>query len=190
MHKIKRFSHTSKFRGLKRHHGIFIIFCFNCLSYLSSKNKNWVIWHSFPSHCSYRPQRSEGQEQFGGPRVYHQSHQFQYPDFGQQTNRYEHPRPMREYRPNGGAGNGAPRANGLNSTATFVNSNKSQYNGSNGPSSHPRYNSYASKYETVSDLVRNRNFFSHWFLWITNKKNPSKPAEFQTNESLYDRFYV
>lgn len=106
---------------------------------------------------SYRPQRNEGQDQFGGPRVYHQNHQFQYPDFGQQTNRYDHPRPVREYRPGGGAGGGAPRANGLNnSTATFVNSNKSQYNGTNGPSSHPRYNNYASKYD-ASELVRTHN---------------------------------
>lgn len=92
---------------------------------------------------SFRPQRSEGQEQFGGPRVYHQNHQYQYPEFGQ-SNRYEHPRPVREYRP------GAPRNNAMNNSTTFVNSNKSHYQGSNGPSTGPRYNNYASKYEAVS----------------------------------------
>lgn len=116
-------------------------------------------------YYSYRPQRNEGQDQFGGPRVYHQNHQFQYPDFGQQMNRYDHPRPVREYRPGGGTG-GAPRTNGLNATtATFVNSNKSQYNGTNGPSSHPRYNNYASKYETVSELVRNLDEFFLFLLF-------------------------
>lgn len=51
---------------------------------------------------------------------------------------------MREYRP------GAPRNNAMNNSTTFVNSNKSHYQGSNGPSTGPRYNNYASKYEAVS----------------------------------------
>lgn len=95
---------------------------------------------------SFRPQRNEGQDQFGAPRVYHQNHQYQYPDFGQ-TNRYDHPRQLREYRP----GNGAPRTNAMGNTATYINSNKSQYHGNGGPSG-PRYNNYASKYDTVSQM--------------------------------------
>lgn len=82
---------------------------------------------------SFRPQRSEGQDQFGGPRVYHQN-QYQYPDFNQ-SNRFDHPRAIREYRP------GAPRNTIPNNPGAFINSNKTQYaaNGTNGP----RYNNYA-----------------------------------------------
>lgn len=82
---------------------------------------------------SFRPQRSEGQDQFGGPRVYHQN-QYQYPDFGQ-SNRFDHPRAIREYRP------GAPRNTIPTNPGAFINSNKSQYaaNGTSGP----RYNNYA-----------------------------------------------
>lgn len=115
---------------------------------------------------SFRPQRTEGQEQFGGPRVYHQNHQYQYADFGQ-TNRYDHPRPVREYRPGGGA----PRANGMSNSTTFVNSNKTQYHNA-GPSG-PRYNNYASKYENVSYikfhfLMINQNIYEGKYhqLWF------------------------
>lgn len=94
---------------------------------------------------SFRPQRNEGQEQFGAPRVYHQNHQYQYPDFGQ-SNRYDHPRPVREYRPGGGA----PRNNGINNSATYINSNKTQYHNNNGPAG-PRYNNFSSKFENVSE---------------------------------------
>lgn len=103
---------------------------------------NFVLFFWLIVCCSFpRPQRNEGQEQFGGPRVYHQNHQYQYPDFTP-SNRYDHPRPVREYRP------GAPRNNAMNNSATFVNSNKSHYQGSNGQST-VRYINYASKYETV-----------------------------------------
>lgn len=124
--------------------------------------------------------------------MYHQNHQFQYPDFGQQTNRYDHPRPVREYRPGGGAGGGAPRANGLNNpTATFVNSNKSQYNGTNGPSSHPRYNNYASKYETVSDLVRNRQrvfFYFYYSIYLREKRERESQINPKTFLNLFPPF--
>ncbi|XP_055312953.1 uncharacterized protein LOC129574671 isoform X6 [Sitodiplosis mosellana] len=131
-------------------------------------------------HPFFRPQRSEGQEQFGGPRVYHQNHQYQYPDFGQ-TNRYDHPRPVREYRP------GAPRTNGVNNSATYINSNKSQYHANNGTAG-PRYNNYASKFETANMSKEERAR-----LQSEKAKNPGKALRipiWDKLEPFEKNFYV
>ncbi|XP_031625459.1 ATP-dependent RNA helicase dbp2-like isoform X3 [Contarinia nasturtii] len=129
----------------------------------------------------FRPQRNEGQDQFGGPRVYHQNHQYQYPDFGQ-SNRYDQ-RQVREYRP------GAPRNNAVNGSATYINSNKAPYNNNNNNgTTGPRYNNYATKFENANLSKEERAR-----LQSEKAKNPGKALRIPTWEKLEPfekNFYV
>lgn len=138
-------------------------------------------------HPFFRPQRNEGQDQFGGPRVYHQN-QYQYPDFGQ-SNRFDHPRQVREYRP------GVPRNNGPNTAGTYVNSNKSQFHATNGTAG-PRYNNYTSNYSNNnSNKFEQANMTKEQRAKLQSEKakNPGKALRIPTWEKLEPfekNFYV
>lgn len=137
---------------------------------------------------SFRPQRNEGQEQYGGPRVFHQN-QYQYPDFS--GGRYDHPRPVREYN-NQRRDFGGPRSNGPNAGNTYNNNaNKSHYN-ANGTSA-PRYNNYASSYNNNKYEQANLTKEERAKLQSEKAKNPGKALtapRWDKLEPFEKNFYV
>lgn len=159
----------------RRRGGRFFLLQYNC------NNLCFVfvcIWTSF------RPQRNEGQEQFGGPRVYHQN-QYQYADY---PARFDHQRgPMREF--SGPRRDfGGPRNNGLNNgNANFYNSNKSHYQNDKlggagiGNGIQQRYNNYAGNNHYSNKLKQEANEFmskeDRAKLQSDKAKNPGKGLE-------------